>query len=143
VASGGPAVMSYTSGPSGDYYGLVVYNRNDASGSYRIHIWNYNTVAADVPALPKVLALAASPNPSRDVIGLELSLPRDGDVVLELFDVQGRLVRTLVRGRMAAGVHPLRWDGRRDNGMSVSEGVYLARLRSDGEERRIKLVRTE
>jgi hypothetical protein len=135
-------LMTYTTGASSDFYGLVIYNKTDNSGTYRIRIWNPQNVAVDGPGAPQELALAASPNPARGDVGIRMSLPRESDVALELFDVQGRVVRTLARGRMPAGEHPFKWDGRDENGAAVGAGIYLARLKSGGEERRLKLVRT-
>ena len=44
---------------------------------------------------------------------------------------------------MPAGRHQVRWDGRHASGESAGVGIYLARLRSGGEERLVKLVRSE
>ncbi|KPL06380.1 hypothetical protein AMJ71_09855 [candidate division TA06 bacterium SM1_40] len=54
----------------------------------------------------------------------------DGGVRLRLFDVQGRLVRTLVDRTGLPGFHAVRWDGRDDRGNRVGPGVYLAVLSS-------------
>ena len=47
---------------------------------------------------------------------------------LEVFDVQGRRVRTLVRGQMAPGPHRVVWNGQSDSGARLAGGVYLYRL---------------
>ena len=50
-------------------------------------------------------------------------------VSVKVFDVAGRLVRTLLEDDRAAGtVHRVTWDGRNDAGESVSSGVYFYRL---------------
>src|SRR5439155_20248763 len=74
----------------------------------------------------------ALPNPFRGGTVLEFSLARDASMELAVFDVLGREVRTLARGSVAAGVHRLDWDGRRDDGRAAGAGLYFARLRVPG-----------
>jgi hypothetical protein len=80
---------------------------------------------------PVGAALALSrpaPEPSRGPLTLQFSLPAAGPARLELFDEQGRRVRTLHDGMLAAGPHAVRWDGRDDAGRAVAPGVLHARL---------------
>jgi flagellar hook assembly protein FlgD len=49
-------------------------------------------------------------------------------VTLRVYDVSGRLVRTLVDGRQPEGVATATWDGRNDGGGRVASGVYFYRL---------------
>jgi hypothetical protein len=78
---------------------------------------------------PPALAFAApGPNPAWDQTRFEFSLPAAADVALEVFDVTGARVRTLVSGRREAGPHAERWDLRDEAGRRVSAGVYLARI---------------
>lgn len=79
-----------------------------------------------------VLALATPvPNPLRDASRFAFTLPAAGVARLELLDLQGRRVRTLAGGWLAAGPQERIWDGRDDRGVPVSAGVYFARLVSD------------
>jgi flagellar hook assembly protein FlgD len=81
-----------------------------------------------------------SGNPTSDGAGLSLSMPADGPARVRVFDVRGRLVRTLVAGRLTAGDHPLTWDGRDSDGRLCSSGVYLMRAESGAETDSRKLV---
>ena len=84
-------------------------------------------------------ALAARPNPFNPRTKIVYSLPREGRVTLRVYDVQGRLVSTLVNGRKPAGDHTLEF-----NGDKLSSGVYLMRLQTpDGAElnQRITLLK--
>lgn len=47
-----------------------------------------------------------------------------------VFDVSGRVVRTLVDGRQEAGAHAVVWDGANDNGAHVGSGVYWVQMRA-------------
>ena len=64
---------------------------------------------------------------------IKFSVPRQAEVNLHVYDVSGRLVRTLVSRTMTPGHHSERWDGRDQAGQSVASGVYYARLRVDQE----------
>ena len=72
---------------------------------------------------------SARPNPFERLTSMVLSVPQESGVVLELYDVRGRLVRTLLRGVVAAGYHGLEWDGNDDAGAPAPSGLYFCRLR--------------
>ena len=60
---------------------------------------------------------------------IRFELPRDKAVSLTIFDVSGRIVKTLVDNQhMAEGAHEMQWDGTNDAGSSVASGTYLYRL---------------
>jgi len=71
---------------------------------------------------------------------LEFSVPAASRVSLRIFDVQGRMVRTLVDQDADAGPFAARWDGRADDGASLGRGVYFARLTAGGKTSEKKLV---
>jgi hypothetical protein len=52
------------------------------------------------------------------------------EVVLEIFDVKGRLVRTLIESPLPSGRHTYTWDGNDDNGLRVPSGLYFSRVRA-------------
>jgi hypothetical protein len=99
---------------------------------------------ASGPGLPTQLSFSAPrPNPSRDHVGFELALPKEADVNLSIFDLQGRRVYTMVDQRIGAGWHQVRWDGDGGGGAGGS-GIYFARLAVDGRtvaQRRIVMMR--
>lgn len=59
---------------------------------------------------------------------------------LEVFEVTGRLVRTLVGERLPAGAHEISWDRADNSGQGVAAGVYLYRLRARSFEATGRLV---
>jgi hypothetical protein len=74
------------------------------------------------------LLLANAPNPGRAGTTLRFDLPERDQVTLAIYDVRGRLVRTLVDGSRGAGRHEVAWDGRTNSGAPSAVGVYFYRL---------------
>jgi subtilisin family serine protease len=72
------------------------------------------------------------PNPFGGWTGIAYSLPDDADVLLEVYNVAGKRVRTLVDGRQPAGTWSVAWDGTDEEGRRVSNGIYFYRLASGG-----------
>lgn len=91
-------------------------------------------VAHGPTALPAVARLGrATPNPFNASVTLSLDVsPASPPLRVEIRDLRGALVRTLVDHALPAGVHRLRWDGRDEAGRPAATGVYLARLRGEG-----------
>jgi hypothetical protein len=82
-------------------------------------------------ALPKVLALRQNaPNPFLRTTSIRYELPRAQDLKLGVYDVAGRLVRTLRSGAVPAGRHTATWDGRDGDGRALGSGVYFLRLQA-------------
>ncbi|MBM4130072.1 T9SS type A sorting domain-containing protein, partial [bacterium] len=87
----------------------------------------------DEDAVPTVMALRGNyPNPFNPATNIKFDLPARGHVRLQVFDVAGRLVRTLVDETLAAATHTVAWNGVDDSGRQVSSGAYYARLTSAG-----------
>ena len=81
------------------------------------------------PRVPLHLALAApAPNPARLATKVVLALPQAMSVRLDVYDIAGRRVRTLVSGVLDAGAHPVTWDLRSSAGVRVRPGIYALRL---------------
>jgi hypothetical protein len=83
------------------------------------------------------------PNPFGAGTSIRFALPRPEDVHLKVFNVQGRLVKTLLDGTRAAGRHVVTWDGTDDAGQAVASGVYFYRLTAGDREaeRRMTFLR--
>jgi uncharacterized repeat protein (TIGR01451 family) len=87
--------------------------------------------AAEGALTPTVYALdLARPNPFREKTTIQFGIPVEGMAIISIWDVSGRLVRTLVRSEMAPGRYQPVWDGRDDAGRFVSAGIYFVRLES-------------
>jgi hypothetical protein len=102
------------------------------------------TTDAPGAAPPRGVALAQNaPNPFNPLTTIRYALPRDADVSLRIYDLRGRLVRTLLRGPEKAGEHAVVWDGRDARGAPAASGSYVYRLEAGAEvrQRRMMLVK--
>jgi hypothetical protein len=83
------------------------------------------------------------PNPASARTSLSYTLPAAAQVKLQIFDVRGRLVHTLVEGQQEAGHHQVFWNGTSGNGRRAALGLYLARLSvygPEGQEERVRKI---
>jgi|GEM_PF-3918940 len=73
------------------------------------------------------------PNPFNPSTTIRYDLREAGFIELEIFDVQGRKIKTLFSGVSMQGSHRVVWNGRNDTGEAVSSGIYLLRLKAVNE----------
>jgi hypothetical protein len=72
------------------------------------------------------------PNPFNGGTVIEYRVPVPGRLELTVYDLNGRPVRTLVKGSVPAGIHAAAWDGRDGNGREAPSGIYTCRMRNTG-----------
>jgi hypothetical protein len=90
-------------------------------------------VQTGVEDAPPVASLGQNyPNPFNPSTTIPFVLERDANVVVEVFDVRGGRVATLVDEALRAGAHQTRWDGRDAASRPAASGVYFVRLRTGG-----------
>ena len=94
----------------------------------------------EAPFPARIWLAPGSPNPSRGGVAVAFALPAPAQASLRVYDLAGRLVRTLASRDFAAGRHVVPWDRRSDRGIAASPGVYLCELRACGERRVGRLV---
>jgi hypothetical protein len=80
-------------------------------------------------AVPQAYALGQNyPNPFNPSTRISFSLPGTGTVTLNVFNLLGQQIATLVNGLMTAGTHETVWDGRDAAGRVLASGVYFYRI---------------
>ncbi|WP_456426599.1 FG-GAP-like repeat-containing protein [Rhodocaloribacter sp.] len=88
-----------------------------------------NPLAGPEAETPSGFALGENyPNPFNPTTTITYRLGARTDVMLAVYDVLGRRVRTLATGVRTAGTHRVAWDGRNDAGAAVPSGMYFYRL---------------
>ena len=71
---------------------------------------------------------APQPNPFRGGVVIRYSLAVSGRASVQVCDLAGRVVRTLLTGQQKPGRYGVRWDGRDDAGQTLAAGVYFCRF---------------
>lgn len=89
-------------------------------------------VAVENTPSPVETGLKAWPNPFNPQVNLEYSITRPGHLQIEVFDLRGNRLRTLLNAPVVETRGTLSWDGRGDNGRQASSGIYLVRLKGPG-----------
>ena len=77
------------------------------------------------------------PNPFNPVTTLRYDLPEDALVNITIYDMMGRVVKTLINAQQTAGYRSLQWNATNDAGAPVSAGIYLYMIQA-GEFRQTK-----
>lgn len=103
-----------------------------------------SNVPGPIPQLPAASLLPNFPNPFNPATVIRYELHRPGVASLAVFDLSGRLIRSILDPtRQEAGSYSLLWDGRDGSGRQQPSGVYVYLLNAAGERlsRRMTLVR--
>jgi len=90
--------------------------------------------AAPFKLLPNV------PNPFNPKTAIRFEMAEPARVRLEIFDIAGRSLATLLEGPVGSGLHELEWNGTDKSGAGVASGIYFARLAWDGGSQTRKLT---
>jgi hypothetical protein len=118
------ASIDTTIGPGNNVVAITPQYADCGSGDIFLPVHEYEWVN-----LPEKYALDQnSPNPFNPTTKIEFALPHSGDVTLDVFNVLGQKVTTLVDEHLNAGFKSVEWDGTDALGNEVSSGVYLYRI---------------
>jgi hypothetical protein len=116
------------------YYVTGVYSSGDWTGeSFASHKDIGHTgfvgINGETLPIPGSFFLAQNyPNPFNPTTTISFGLPKAADITLDVFNVLGQKVRTLITGHQDAGYKTFVWDGRDAVGKSVASGLYFYRL---------------
>ena len=128
-------VLDLTNHPGGPFQvSLQVYFSDDCGSPHNQTVTVNLAPPVPTPVSPHVTyenRLEANvPNPFNPSTTIHYELAQSGRATLGVYDVSGKLVRTLVDREHNVGSYEARWDGRNDSGASVASGVYFYRLES-------------
>jgi len=128
LADGSHALGTWTSLVSGiDTY----YDDFTDVSVQRQYLWLtacFNVVKLNVSDMTYEL-FKSFPNPFNPSTTIEFSLMVTGDVSLDIYNITGQMVRSLVSGSLGPGRHMAVWNGLDESGSTVSSGVYFYRLK--------------
>jgi FlgD Ig-like domain/Carboxypeptidase regulatory-like domain len=96
---------------------------------------------ASLPELPKAFQLGCNyPNPFNPSTTINYDVVQPTQVTLAVYNIRGRLIKTLVERLVDAGTHTVQWNGKDSSGRAVASGVYFYRMQADGFNRVRKMV---
>ncbi len=78
--------------------------------------------------VPTLYGIRNAPNPFNPKTEILFTLGQADDVTVSVYDLNGRLMRTLHRGPLSSGEHKLNWDGNDEQGRRLASGAYFARI---------------
>jgi len=91
--------------------------------------------------LPVAFALKQNaPNPFRGGTAIAFDLPTQAHAVLDVYNVAGRKVASVIDGELPTGRHTVTWDGVDSAGQKVSAGIYFYRLTAGENESTRKMI---
>jgi hypothetical protein len=124
--------FTLTAPAAGSYTVNAAYkkpSREWDTGSVEIILNDINQGNSDI--LPQKLELYNNhPNPFNNETLIRFSLPGQDFVALQIYNINGQLVRDLVNNNLPGGQHSIRWDGKDNKGRIVASGTYLYQLKS-------------
>ena len=96
---------------------------------------NYIDDENDGNKIPIITKLEASnyPNPFNPETTIKLSLPETGNVRIDIYNIRGQRVKTLLNNHLNKGYHSILWNGTDASGRNVSSGVYFYRVITEAE----------
>ena len=111
---------------------LITLKPQGTESQYQLIIGTASFIEAQKQQiLPKELTLRPNyPNPFAEATTIEYALPEEEWVELQVFDVLGRSIVTLVNGSHEPGQHRVVWDGQDQNGLKVGAGLYMVQLQA-------------
>ena len=85
----------------------------------------------------------AYPNPFRENITIEYQLQQDGRVEIQINNILGQRIKSLVKKDQQAGIQRIKWDGIDESGSLVRTGIYYITLRTPTDKKVIKVMKTK
>ncbi|MDP7653881.1 MAG: choice-of-anchor J domain-containing protein [Candidatus Marinimicrobia bacterium] len=102
-----------------------------SNGPRALHIDAGHALGIHDDLLPDVFALHQNhPNPFNPVTTIRFDVPQESLVRMDVYNILGQRVRTLVNGTMQPGFHAIRWNGTNDTGKPLASGMYIYRIYS-------------
>jgi hypothetical protein len=109
---------------------VAATDTNKSTISTSFYVVDQGITGVSVTTVPTEFSLSQNyPNPFNPTTSIKFGLPVQAPVTMEVYNVLGVKVRTLIHGEvMSAGIHQMEWNGKDDAGSAVTSGVYLYRI---------------
>lgn len=114
---------------SADYW-IVTLNYQNSAKTTNV-ISNTNVITNNIQSRGNLVSeksFAVYPNPFSNSTTVSFSLQQQQKVSIQVFDLEGRLIKTLVNEQMPAGVHQITWNATNESGSMIANGIYYLKL---------------
>ena len=102
------------------------YSNSVSTNSYEVPKVSTEPITGTTLIVPEKIALHQNyPNPFNPQTEIRFDLPRDGHVVLKIYNILGEEIRTLVDRNVEMGFHSVTWDGKDEAGKDLPSGIYI------------------
>ena len=109
----------------------AVVSHDAESGSNAVELSGGGVPDIDFPDLPVITALGSNyPNPFNPETVISFSLAKEGIVTVDIYNIKGQKIITLIDKNMQIGHHTMVWDGTDESGHAQSSGVYFYRMKA-------------
>jgi hypothetical protein len=145
VEPGGQADLTfrmYGTEQDGDTAYVVIYTNDPMAPVVNVEVIRDVVVGINQPGkVPEVFDVKQNyPNPFNPITIIKYQLPRTSELELQIFNVLGQRVKTLVKGKVQAGYYEAVWNGCNDLGQQVSSGIYIYRFKAADYQKTLKLI---
>lgn len=111
------------------------------NGTYKYEVYSTGVTTDMKETSPRGFVLNQNfPNPFNPSTVIRFTLQKSQQVSVEIYNVEGRLIRTLVQENLPEGSHEISWDGKDERGFNLPSGIYFYSLRGSGHQLTKKMV---
>ena len=120
-----------TNGVEYTYYITAVYGNGESEPCEPVTATPFATPDDDMVAVYKTELHGNYPNPFNPSTIIKFGMRNSEFGIIEIFNIKGQKVKTLVNGHIEAGNHSVVWNGKDDNGRIVSSGLYFCVMKTN------------
>ena len=104
---------------------LLVSNWDSSIGNYLFYNQtNPTSIEKESTFLPEKI-VSVSPNPFNNTCQIKIHNPESNKIIINIFDVRGKLINNLINKEINSGVHHFEWNALDNNGKRVASGTYF------------------
>lgn len=127
-----PAIIEIPNGTTDATFDVMVFNQGCSEGiSYSVPVPDCILVSSNEPEQSLFdLKIHHNPFGKGEKLGIQFTLPSNQELVIQIYDLNGKKLDTLKNQRFESGTHYVEWDGTNQNGQHVSAGMYIIELQT-------------
>ncbi len=113
-----------------DYAYNNISNQNILAGQTSAQVTQIQNsrIVSEEKIISKTVQLTIAPNPFSNYTAISFSLPQSQKISITIFDMNGRLIKTLADAEMQTGTHQLTWNASDEKGNAVVAGMYVLKM---------------